>query len=246
VRAARATRTDWRDGLSTAADLALVGIAVTVAALPVVTAGAALRTGSVAVRRLVEGERVPPLGDLWRIFRRSLLPGLAAAVVVLAVAGLLLVDLAALTSGRVPGGPIAVALTGFVSAALAALAGLTVAQLGRAAGIDADGRDSDARGDRSRDGHASDRHAPSARDDRGRDGHADGHAAALPGGRGGAGGWLAAVRWAARTALRRPGIAAAVAGVLALAVALAVLVPVTAPLVVGFTLYAIHVVARRA
>jgi hypothetical protein len=198
VRAAGVARTDWRDGLSTAADLALIGIAVTLAAAPVVTAGAAVRTGSLAVRRLVDGERVPPAGELWRTFRRSLLPGFAATVVVLAVAGLLLVDLVALSSGRVPGGPVAVALTGCVSAALAALAGLTVARLG---------------------------------------GGSDG---------GGDVGWLAALRWAGGTARRRPAIAAAVAGVLALAATLAVLVPATGPLVVGFTLYAIHVVARRA
>jgi hypothetical protein len=187
-------RTDWRDGLATAADLALVGIAVTLAAVPLVTAGAAVRTGSLAARRIVDGERVPPFGELWLVFRRAVLPGLAATVVLLAVAALLVVDLVALSSGRVPGGLPAIALTGCLAAAVASVAALTVARLGR----DVDG------------------------------------------------GWLAALRWAGRTARRRPAIAAGVLGVLALAVALAVLVPATAPLVVGFTLYAIHVVARRA
>jgi hypothetical protein len=128
---ANAPRTDWRDAVSTAADLALIGIAVTLAAAPLVTAGAAVRTGSLAVGRVVAGERVPPAGDLWRAFRRSLLPGLAAAVVVLAAAGLLVVDLLALSRGRVPGGPVAIALTAGVAAAAAAVAALTVVRLGR-------------------------------------------------------------------------------------------------------------------
>jgi len=192
--AANAARTDWRDGLSTAADLALVGIAVTVAALPVVTAGAAVRTGSVAAHRVLAGDRVPPPAELWRVFRRAVLPGAAATAVVLAVAGLLVVDLAALTSRRVPGGPVAIALTGCVAAGLAAVAALTVVRLGR----DADT------------------------------------------------GWMCAAHWAAGTAKQRPGTAVATAGVLALAVVLAWLVPATAPLVLGVTLYALHVVARRA
>jgi hypothetical protein len=194
VATAKALRTDWRDTLSTATDLALIGIAVTLAAAPLVTAGAAVRTGSLAVSRVVEGERRPPAGELWRAFRRSLLPGLAAAVVVLAAAALLVVDLVALARGRVPGGPVAIALTGCVAAGLAAVAALTVVLLGR-----------------------------------------DGDA-----------GWLAALRWAAGTAGRRPGTAAGTVAVLALAGVLAVLVPATIPLVPGFALFALHVVARRA
>jgi len=58
-------------------------------------------------------------------------------------------------------------------------------------------------------------------------------------------GWMQAARWAIGTAKRRPGTAAATAGVLALALVLAWLVPATAPLVLGVTLYALHVVARR-
>jgi hypothetical protein len=194
ARAAKAPRTDWRDLVSTAADLALIGIAVTLAIAPLVTAGAAVRTGSLAVARVVQGERVPPAGELWRAFRRSLLPGLAAAVVVLAAAGLLVVDLVALSRGRVPGGPVAIALTACVMAGLAAVAALTVVRLGHDATV----------------------------------------------------GWLAALRWAAGTLRRRPGIAAGTVAVLALAGSLAVLVPATAPLVVGFALFALHVVTHRA
>jgi len=57
---------------------------------------------------------------------------------------------------------------------------------------------------------------------------------------------MCAAHWAAGTAKQRPGTAVATAGVLALAVVLAWLVPATAPLVLGVTLYALHVVARRA
>src|SRR5688572_26928334 len=97
-RAAR-VRTDWREGLTVAADLALIGIGVTVASLPVLTAGAAVRAGSVAVRHVVDGDRVPSFVDLWRVFRRALAPGAVATVVVLAVAALLAVDAAVLSSG---------------------------------------------------------------------------------------------------------------------------------------------------
>jgi uncharacterized membrane protein YesL len=125
-------RPDWREGLSVAADLALIGIAVTVVCLPVLTAGAAVRTGSVAVRGVVDGERIPSLVDLWRVFRRALVPGAVATVVVLAVAGLLAVDVAVLSSGRVPGGLVVLAATVVLVGALAAFAALTTVRLGRA------------------------------------------------------------------------------------------------------------------
>jgi hypothetical protein len=123
-------RSDWRDLVSAAADLALVGIAVTLFALPVVTAGAALRTGSVAVRHFVDNGGMPPFADLWGVFRRSLLPGLGAVAVVVLVVGLLVVDVVALRTGRVPGGGVGLLATGFAIAALVAVAGLTVVRLG--------------------------------------------------------------------------------------------------------------------
>lgn len=125
-------RPDWREGLSVAADLALIGIAVFLAAVPVLTAGAAVRTGSVAVRCVVDGERVPSIVDLWQVFRRALLPGAVASVVVLAAVGLLAVDLALLSSGRVPGGTLLLVVTGVVAGTAAALAALTAVRLGRA------------------------------------------------------------------------------------------------------------------
>ena len=70
-------RRDWRETVALAADVALVGILVTAAAVPLVTAGAALRTGSVAMRAIVAGDGVDR-GTLWRVFKGSLLPGCAA------------------------------------------------------------------------------------------------------------------------------------------------------------------------
>jgi hypothetical protein len=178
-------RPDWREALSVGADLALIGIAVTLASAPVLTAGAAIRTGSVAVRHVVESERIPSIVDLWRVFRRALAPGAVASVVVLAAAGLLAADVALLSSGRVPGGPVVLVATAVLAGALAALAALTAVRLGR---------------------------APEDT-------------------------WRAAAKWAFA--------ALAVAGVIVLATAIAALVPVTAPLLVGFALYALHVVTLR-
>jgi hypothetical protein len=194
VSVREAVRVDWRDSLSTAADVALIGIAVTVAAAPLVTAGAAVRTGSVAVWHVIGGGSRATVGELWAVFRRSLLPGLAATVVVLAAAGLLVVDLVILSSGRVPGAPVALVLTGGLAAVGATLVALTVVRLGR---------------------------EPEC-------------------------GWVAAARWAGRTARHFPGTAVAVAFALVLAAVLAVLVPATAPLLVGFALFALHVLTRRA
>jgi hypothetical protein len=124
-------RTDWRDALAVATDLALIGIAVSLAAVPVLTAGAAVRTGSVAVRSVVDGDRIPSIVDLGRVFRRALAPGAAASVVVLAAAGVLALDLALLSSGRVPGGFLLLVVTAVLAGVLAALAALTAVRLGR-------------------------------------------------------------------------------------------------------------------
>jgi hypothetical protein len=183
---------DWLDTVSVAADVALVGIVVTAASVPVVTAGAALRTGSAAIRAIVDGEGVDARA-MWRLFRASILPGALAVAVAAAGALLLVFNVGAVAAGRVPGGSPALAGTGVAAAALLAVAVLGVVRLGR-----------DTRS-----------------------------------------GWFDALRWAARTALRQPGAAAAVAGVSAVAVALAVFIPVTAPLLVGYALYGAHAVTTR-
>jgi hypothetical protein len=186
-------RRDWRDTVTVAADVALVGIVMTAASVPILTAGAAVRTGSVAVRTILAGEGVR-LGPLWRLFVRSLLPGLLATAVAAAVAGLLLFNVGAVASGRVPGGSPALAGTVAAAAILLAIGTLAVVRLGRDVS---------------------------------------------------SGGWRTALHWAARTAWRQPGAAAAVAGVSAVAAVLALLVPLTAPLAAGFALYGAHVVTAR-
>ena len=107
---------DWRDSLRLAADLALLGIVVTLLSLPLVTAGAAVATGSHAIRHLITEGRWPSLADCWAVFRRRLLPGLAAGPAAAAFAGLaagpvvaafavlVVLDVAGLRRGAVPGG----------------------------------------------------------------------------------------------------------------------------------------------
>ena len=183
----------WRETLSTATDLALIGIGVTVAALPVVSAGAAVRTGSVAVAHFIEYGYAPSLRELGRTFVRALLPGLGATALVVAVAGLLVVDVVALRAGWVPGGPPALLATGLAAACLVAIAALAAVRLGREPATS----------------------------------------------------WWSALRWAGHAATRTPGAAVAVIGVVAVAAALGLLLPLTIPLVVGYTLFALHAVAAR-
>jgi hypothetical protein len=64
------------------------------------------------------------------------------------------------------------------------------------------------------------------------------------GARGGTG-WRAAARWAGGAAFAAPLAPTALAAVLAVAVTIAVMVPVTTPVLLGFALFALHVVAGR-
>jgi hypothetical protein len=125
-------RRDWRDTLRLATDLALLGIVLTLAALPLLTAGAAIATGSFAVRHFLEYDQWPSLPTLARTFRRRLGPGLLAGPAVLAVAGLVFLDVRGLHRGLVPGG---VPMTVVVLAVAALLTGVlaVVAVKGRAA-----------------------------------------------------------------------------------------------------------------
>lgn len=183
-------RRDWKDTVTVAADIALVGIAVTVCSLPVLTAGAAVHAGSVAVRDIIDGSAVRP-AELWRAFRRSLLPGAAATVATATLGSLLLFNLGAVASGRVPGGLPVLVGTGAVAAALLAACAFGVVHLAH---------------------HHS---------------------------------WPGALRWAAGTVWRQPLTAAMVAGVSSIAAVIGALIPVTAPLLVGYLLFAVHVVAAR-
>ncbi|MFK3985305.1 hypothetical protein ACI2K4_33640 [Micromonospora sp. NPDC050397] len=126
-----ARRPDWRDTLRNASDLALVGILTTVAALPVLTAGAAVATASAAVHHWSANETWPGVRPVLRGFRHALLPGVVATLVAGGTAALLTLNLLALGNGVVPGGPVLIAVTALLALSAAGLAGLTVVQIGR-------------------------------------------------------------------------------------------------------------------
>ncbi|WCN78889.1 hypothetical protein [Micromonospora sp. LH3U1] len=65
-----------------------------------------------------------------RRFGRSVLPGVPVSLLTLTVAGLLAADLAALATGRVPGGSPALLVTVLVAAGLTGYAGLVVVEVG--------------------------------------------------------------------------------------------------------------------
>jgi ABC-type Na+ efflux pump permease subunit len=167
---------DWRDSVRLAADLALLGMLMSFAALPLVTAGAAVATGSAAIGHYLTHDRWPGPALCWRIFRRALLPGLAGTLGFGAPVTLLVLDVRALRSGLVPGGLPLIVLTVVVAAGALGYAGLALAG----------------------------------------------------------------------ASVRGPREIASAAGVLTLAAVLALLVhPVLAPVLAGYTLFALHVLARR-
>ena len=177
----------WRDTVRSATDLALLGFLITGAALPLVTAGAAVATGSAAIRHHLDHDAWPTAGASLRTFRRALVPGLAASAAVLLLAALVVVDVRALRAGAVPGGPVATGAVLLAAGLGAGFAGLLAVA-------------------------APDR-AP----------------------------LTAALR------LARPVVLAAATAVVALTALLAVLVhPVLIPPLIGYGLFALHVLTRRA
>lgn len=120
--------------LRNASILAVLGFAVTLVSLPLVTAGAAVATGSAAVHDWCSYGTMPDLRTTARRFGRALLPGLLATVVAALFAVLIVLDVRALIAGRVPGGPGLLAITVAVSVVLLGVAGLTVVQVGRQGG----------------------------------------------------------------------------------------------------------------
>ncbi|MFG1919440.1 hypothetical protein [Micromonospora sp. NPDC048898] len=127
-------RRDWRDVLRDAADLALLGILLTLAAAPLLTVAPAAGTASAAVHDWTRTGSWPSARVTLRRFGRSALPGVPVSLLALAVAGLLAADLAALATGRVPGGPPALVVTALVTAGLTGYAGLVVVEVGRNGG----------------------------------------------------------------------------------------------------------------
>lgn len=124
----------WRDSVALAADLALVGIAVSIGCLTVVGAGGALVTASVAVDQAVAHRSFPAAGRLLGTLRHALLPGAAALVVAAVPAVLLVLDVLALASGRVPGGAPLLLVTAVVAAAAIAVAATALVRLGQTGG----------------------------------------------------------------------------------------------------------------
>jgi hypothetical protein len=127
-------RPDWRDSVALAADLALLGIVVTLACLPVVTAGGALAAASTAANRVCTDRTFPPPRELGRTFLRGLLPGLGAVATAVAAGALIAIDLRAIASGQVPGGVPVLVATIAVTAAAAALALISLVRLGSTGG----------------------------------------------------------------------------------------------------------------
>lgn len=122
---------DWRDTLRDAADLALLGILTTLAALPLVSAGAAVATASTALHQWARQGHWPPARDLLRTFGRALLPAAVATLVAAAGAALLTANALALAAGAVPGGTALVVVTALLGALACGLAGMIVVQVGR-------------------------------------------------------------------------------------------------------------------
>ncbi|MGS2614927.1 hypothetical protein ACVCAH_10425 [Micromonospora sp. LZ34] len=191
--AADRTTRDWRDVLADAADLALLGILLTAAALPLLTAAAAAATASAAVHDRFSTGGWPSARRTLARFGRAVPAGVPVSLLAVAGGGLLAADLAALATGRVPGGTPALAVTALVAVAVAGYAGLVVVEVGRTGGR-----------------------------------------------------WRSAARSAARTCLDHPARWTALAGTAGVALLLAALVtPVAVPILAGYTLAALHAVARR-
>lgn len=125
----------WLDTVRNASDLALLGILVTVGSLGVVTAGAAVATASAAVHDWSADERWPGVRVTLGRFARGLLPGVPPTLVATLGGGLLVLNLAAITRGVVPGGVVVAVPTLLILVAAAGLAGLAVVEVGRTGGV---------------------------------------------------------------------------------------------------------------
>jgi len=227
---------DWRDSLRLAADLALLGIVVTLLSLPLVTAGAAVAAGSYAIHHLTTEGRWPSFADCRQAFRARLVPGLAAGPAVLVATTLIVLDVAGLRRGAVPGGGPALVAVVTAAALAAGYAGLVAVLAGA--------RESGAREPGAGEPGAREPGArePGAREPGAREPGAREPGAREPGARepGGVG------REALNLALSRPLAAVVAAAVLAVAALLATLVhPALVPVLAGYVLFALHAVARR-
>jgi hypothetical protein len=184
---------DWRETLTAAADFAMLGIAMTIASLCVLTLGAALATGSAAAAHWCRYRSLPPVPDMARVFVRALGAGVLVSLVAVAGVLLLVADLVLVGHGLVPGGRGFLVVSVLVAAQVVGLGALVLVGVGARGGT----------------------------------------------------GWRAAARWAGGAASAAPLAPTALAAVLAVAATIAVMVPVVTPVLLGFVLFALHVVARR-
>ena len=129
-----AGRRGWRDTLTAAADLALLGIITTVVSVLVLTVGGAVSTASAAVHHWIATGDLPPIRDLARRFRAAVLPGLPAGLVGLGLVALLLLNASMIARGVVPGGAVFLVVTVIVGVLVAGFLGLVVVLVGRRGG----------------------------------------------------------------------------------------------------------------
>ncbi|MBQ1050089.1 hypothetical protein KBX50_16645 [Micromonospora sp. C51] len=127
-------RRDWRDTVRDAADLALLGILTVLASAPVLTAGAAVGAASAALHDWLDTGSWPTARRTMSRFGRGLLPGLPVTLLGLGGVGLLVTNLVALATGRVPGGAVGLAVTSVVAAVLLGYAAAIVVEVGRTGG----------------------------------------------------------------------------------------------------------------
>jgi len=226
-------RHDWRDTMRVATDLALLGLLVTTAALPVVTAGAAVAAGSAAMHHYLEYDSWPGPRFCWSVFRGRLVSGLAATAVCTVALALVVADLLALRAGAVPGGVPMMVLTVAAAAVAAGYAGLVAVAVGAADSARQQPSGPAYLGESVASGGAclGEPVAPGAAYPE----------EALTERDAGTFAWLSPVPGG-----RRPATVAAAAGVIVLAVVVGMLVhPALSPVLAGYTLFALHVVARR-
>ena len=124
-------RPDRRETFTLAADLALVGVCIVASTVPLITAGAGLATASQALDHWLDRRSWPTFGELLRTLRSALLPGIVASLAAAVVTIALVLDIAGLASGRVPGGRPVLVITVVVAAGIIALAALTIVEVGR-------------------------------------------------------------------------------------------------------------------
>lgn len=127
-------RPDWREQLSQAADLAILGVAVVLGCLPGLTAGATLATASAAVDTLCRTGSLPGPRVLLRGAARGFWGGLGATVAAVTAAAVLALDLWLVRTAPVPGAAAITAAIAAVCAGVLVVAAVAVVRVGQTGG----------------------------------------------------------------------------------------------------------------